>query len=147
MKSAGEEALSMVDAELILKKIVFLRRCLSELREMADLSRIRSDLREERFVVHTLQLACQAALDLASHVVSDQALGEPQTNRELFSLMQGAGLIELPLAESLARLAGFRNLIVHGYERVNLAIVEDIVLNHLDDLEDFARCVQRLALR
>jgi hypothetical protein len=53
----------MVDAELILKKIFFLRRCLSELREMADLSRIRTDLREERFVVHTLQLACQAALE------------------------------------------------------------------------------------
>lgn len=95
----------MVDADLLLKKAAFIRSCLRELRELGRLEQIRSDLREERFVVHTLQLACQAALDLASHVVSDQALGEPQTNRELFALLQQAGLIDTDLAASMARLA------------------------------------------
>ncbi len=42
-----------------------------------------SDLREQRFVEHTLQIAIQAALDVASHIVSDRRLGEPRTNREL----------------------------------------------------------------
>lgn len=135
----------MVDADLLLKKAAFIRSCLRELRELGRLAQIRSDLREERFVVHTLQLACQAALDLASHVVSDQALGEPQTNRELFALLQQAGLIDADLAASMARLAGFRNVIVHGYERVSLEVVEDVVRHRLGDLEAFADQMARLA--
>ena len=135
----------MVDADLLLKKAAFIRSCLRELRELARPEQIRSDLREERFVVHTLQLACQAALDLASHVVSDQALGEPQTNRELFALLQQAGLIDASLAASMARLAGFRNVIVHGYERVSLEVVEDVIRHRLGDLETFADRMARLA--
>lgn len=135
----------MVDADLLLKKAAFIRSCLRELRELGRLEQIRSDLREERFVVHTLQLACQAALDLASHVVSDQALGEPQTNRELFALLQQAGLIDADLAASMARLAGFRNVIVHGYERVSLEVVEDVVRHRLGDLEAFADQMAHLA--
>ena len=42
------------------------------------------DVREARFVLHTLQIAIQAALDVASHIVSDERLEEPETNRELW---------------------------------------------------------------
>ena len=136
---------TMVDRDLLLKKVAFIRSCLRELREVARPDQMHSDLREERFVVHTLQLACQAAIDLASHVVSDRGLGEPQTNRELFVLLQQAGLIDNTLAASLAQLAGFRNVIVHGYERVSLAVVEDIVRHRLMDLEAFAQVMAALA--
>lgn len=135
----------MVDRDLLLKKVAFIRSCLRELRELARPEQIHADLREERFVVHTLQLACQAAIDLASHVVSDRALGEPQTNRELFVLLERAGLIDTKLSSSLARLAGFRNVIVHGYERVSLTVVEDIVRHRLIDLENFAQAMAALA--
>ena len=50
-------------------------------------------MKEERFVEHTLQLAIQAALDAASHVVSDERLGEPPSNRELFTLLARAGIL------------------------------------------------------
>lgn len=33
----------------------------------------------------------QAAVDVASHIVSDERLGEPQTNRELFDLLERRG--------------------------------------------------------
>ena len=51
---------------------------------------IKDDIREERFVSHTLQLAIQASLDAASHIVSDERLGEPRTNRELFEQWEQA---------------------------------------------------------
>jgi uncharacterized protein YutE (UPF0331/DUF86 family) len=34
-------------------------------------------VRERRFVEHTIQIAIQAALDVASHIISDERLGEP----------------------------------------------------------------------
>jgi uncharacterized protein YutE (UPF0331/DUF86 family) len=77
----------VVDRDLVLKKLAFAETCVRDLRAMARLESIEQDVREERFVVHTLQLAIQAVLDAASHVVSDERLGEPQTNRELFDLL------------------------------------------------------------
>jgi len=49
----------MTDAELIEKKLAFIETCVAELRRLADPSALESDVREQRFVEHTLQIAIQ----------------------------------------------------------------------------------------
>ena len=134
----------MTDPELVSKKLAVIETCVAELRSLARPELIRQDVREERFVEHTLQIAIQAALDVASHVVSDERLGEPQTNRGLFELLAKRGRIGGALADNLRDMAGFRNVIVHGYQDVDLAIVEDVLSNHLDDLLEFVRSIRSL---
>lgn len=124
----------MTDDELLRKKIAFIETCVQELHDLARPERIGDDIREERFVEHTLQLAIQAALDAASHIVSDQRLGEPESNRELFTLLANHGWLDPKRAETLTAMAGFRNILVHGYQRVDLAVLHDILDNHLNDL-------------
>ena len=53
--------------------------------------------------------------------------------------MAGSQQISSP---SLRSMAGFRNILVHGYESVDLAVVEDVVENRLDDLLAFVRAVR-----
>ena len=132
----------MTDPDLLAKRLATIETCIRELRELARTDAIRTDVREQRFVEHTLQLAIQAALDAASHVVSDERLGEPRTNRELFALLARAGWIDGTLAAKLGNMAGFRNILVHGYDTVDLAVVEDVVAHHLDDLLRFAAVVR-----
>lgn len=131
----------MTDRTLVEKKLAAIVTAVSDLRRLARLDRLRDDVREERFVEHTLQLAVQAALDVASHIVSDESLGEPETNRQLFALLAKAGWIDAEHAGQLSRMAGFRNVLVHGYDDVDLGIVEDIVRNRLDDLLRFVAVV------
>ncbi|MEA2750073.1 MAG: hypothetical protein QOI41_4216 [Myxococcales bacterium] len=57
----------MTDEGLVAQKLAFIETCVEQLRTMARPERIATDVREERFVAHTLQLAIQAALDVASH--------------------------------------------------------------------------------
>ena len=57
----------MTDADLLEKKLAFIETCVRELRQLSQPERIAHDIREERFVAHTLQIAIQAALDIASH--------------------------------------------------------------------------------
>lgn len=78
--------------------------------------------------------AIQAALDIASHVVSARHLGEPETNRALFDLLRREKLVSQDLADALHAMAGFRNVLVHGYAEVELRVVHDILENHFDDL-------------
>lgn len=132
----------MTDAPLVAKRLAVIETCVAELRREARPERLATDIRERRFIEHTLQIAIQAALDVASHVVSDERLGEPATNRALFDLLARSGWLTPALADTLHRMVGFRNILVHGYDDVDLRVVEDVVANRLDDLLAFVAAVR-----
>lgn len=130
----------MTDPELVAKKLAQIETSVAELRALA---RLDEDVKEQRFVEHTLQIAIQASLDVASHIVSDERLGEPRTNRELFRLLGRRGMLSMQLVGVLEDAAGFRNVLVHGYDDVDLGIVRDVVEHRLDDLLAFVAEVRR----
>ena len=132
----------MTDADLVFKLLGKLETYVQELETLGRPERIRTDVREERFVEHTLQLAIQAAMDVASHIVSDDRLGEPKTNRQLFEILARYGWITEELSETLRQVVGFRNILVHGYSDVDLDIVRRIVESDLGDLLDFAGAIR-----
>jgi len=84
----------MTDPDLVLKKLARIESCLQDLHDLARPEDLTNDLREQRFVEHTLQIAIQSAIDAAAHVVADERLGEPRTQRELFDFLARAGWIE-----------------------------------------------------
>jgi uncharacterized protein YutE (UPF0331/DUF86 family) len=130
------------DRELVLKKLARIEVCVSDLRTLGDPALIRSDLRQERFVEHTLQIAIQSVLDVASHIVSEERLGEPRTNQELIDRLARQGWIPARLEAPLHQMIGFRNVLVHGYDEVDLAVVEDVARHRLDDLLAFAGAIR-----
>ena len=132
----------MTDVELLEKKLAFIETGVRELRQLSQPERIEHDIREERFVAHTLQIAIQAALDIASHIVSERRLGEPQTNRELFTLLQQDHWLSPELTETMQKMVGFRNIVVHGYQSVDPKIMRDIVEHRLDDLLVFTTAIR-----
>jgi uncharacterized protein YutE (UPF0331/DUF86 family) len=124
----------VTDVDLLEKKLAFIETCVRELRQLSQPERIAHDIREERFVAHTLQIAIQAALDIASHIVSDGRLGEPRINWELFDLLQRHHWLSSALTDTMRQMVGFRNIVVHGYQSVDPEILRDIVENRMDDL-------------
>jgi uncharacterized protein YutE (UPF0331/DUF86 family) len=132
----------VTDAELIEKKLAFIETCLRELRSLARPEAIERDVKERRFIEHTLQLCIQAVQDVASHIVSDLRLGEPETNQALLTLLSGAGWVDDDTATSLRAAIGFRNVLVHGYTTVDPRIVRDVLSERLGDIEAFVRQVR-----
>jgi uncharacterized protein YutE (UPF0331/DUF86 family) len=132
----------VTDLQLVAKKLALIETCVAELRSLVRLEAVQEDVRELRFAAYTLHIAIQAALDVAAHIVADNRLGEPQNNRELFELLTRYGWISRELTGSLREMVGFRNIVVHGYERLNAAIVEKILRDHLDDLLQFVSAIR-----
>ena len=64
------------------------------------------------------------------------------TNRALFETLAKHGWIPEALAQGLARVAGFRNILVHGYTEVDPTVVRDVLENHLGDLDAFVAAVR-----
>ena len=90
-------------------------------------------------IILNLQRACEAAIDLAMHLVSTHRLGVPQDSREAFDLLAQRAIIDAALAEKLRRMVGFRNIAVHDYLRLSLPIVEAIIANGVADLLAFSK--------
>ena len=132
----------MTDADLVRKRLAFIETCLRELAELSDPRRIEHDVRERRFVEHTLQIAIQASLDVASHIVASDRLGEPTTNQSLFQILERAGWVTPELASELRAMAGFRNVLVHGYVAVDPAIVRDVLERRVGDIEAFVQSIR-----
>jgi uncharacterized protein YutE (UPF0331/DUF86 family) len=135
----------LTDWELVAKRLAQIETCVHDLQTLARPEEMKQDVREERFVEHTLQIAIQAALDVAAHIVADERLGEARTNRGLFDLLESHGWIPGELAAELRRMVGFRNVLVHGYSDVDLDIVEEIVRHHVGDLLRFVQVVREKA--
>jgi uncharacterized protein YutE (UPF0331/DUF86 family) len=132
----------MTNLELVAKKLAFMTRCLHELRQRYDRRRIEDDHEHQRFVERELQLAIQAALDVASHIVSDEHLAEPTSNADLFRALTKHGVLAPELGAELVRAAQFRNVLVHAYVDVDLAVVRDVMENRLGELDAFIAAVR-----
>ncbi len=132
----------MTDPDLVSNKIARIEVAVQELRTIARPDLLRDDILQQRFVERTLQIAIQAAMDVASHVVADEYLGEPRTAREIFALLGRRDVIDRSLAARLELMVGFRNIVVHEYDNIDLDKVREILAHHLDDLLDFARIMR-----
>jgi len=62
-------------------------------------------------------------MDIADHVVADQRLRVPDTGAATFEVLGEVEVLPHDLAAALARMVGFRNILVHDYARLDPAIV------------------------
>lgn len=125
--------------DVALNKAATIERCLRRVREeYADRPENLQDITKQDAIVLNIQRACEAAIDLAMHLVRVRKLGLPQESRDAFELLEGASVITKEDAAALKRMVGFRSVAVHDYQKLNLAIVEAIVRDHLGELERFA---------
>lgn len=127
---------------MLLKRLTIIEGAVADLRRLAPSEKIGPDLVITGFTERRLQIAVQAALDVAAHIIADEKLGAPASNRELFAIIGRHGWTHGVDLDVLSNMAGFRNVLVHGYADVDARILRDIVDNHLDDLIQFAAGVR-----
>ncbi|MBT9135425.1 MAG: hypothetical protein DDT34_00480 [Firmicutes bacterium] len=138
----------MVEKAVVTKLLVQLEEYLRDLDEV-KLSYSLQDYKENkiirRYTERTLQVAIEACLDLASHIISYSGFREPLDNKDCFQVLLENKLIPLELAESLKRMAQFRNVVVHDYIRINPEIVYSIVQVNIPDIVSFALRVESMS--
>ena len=97
-------------------------------------------------VLHLWQ-ATQIVIDLAMSSCLLK-LGTPSSYADAFRRLAKAHVIDVILAERLARAAGFRNVVAHAYESLDMRRVFTAALNGPVDLRAFlAQVADRSALR
>ena len=74
-------------------------------------------------ILHLWQ-ATQIVVDLAMSVCLSLKLGTPASYADAFRRLERAGVIDAALTARLVRAAGFRNVVAHAYETLDLARVQ-----------------------
>jgi uncharacterized protein YutE (UPF0331/DUF86 family) len=101
-----------------------------------------SDMRLRKAVERTLQVAVEACLDIARRIIALEGYRYPADNRDTFRVLMEERILPQPLLDPLSDMAGFRNLIVHDYAKIDDEIVYGILKKRLGDFDAYAETIR-----
>lgn len=133
-----------LDPEVVRRHLVALDDALQILRrhQGATASELRADRERLWIVERGLQLCAQAALDIATHISASRGHETPDYRTAIERLAE-LDILPSAFVEHFRGIAGFRNVLVHGYLDTDLHEVERLLDEQLDDFVEFARHIQR----
>ena len=133
----------MVNEELILRKFAKLKEYVNELRKAQDINweKYEKNIRDRAFVERYIHLAIQTVFDIANHIISYQDWKEPETYREIFTILASNGVLPDEKVPDYQNMASFRNMLVHHYEKVEDEVVFGIFKNKLGDFDLFQKSI------
>lgn len=131
--------------EVLLQKAATIERCLRRIEEeyRGHERELETNYSRQDAIVLNLLRACEAAIDMAMHVVRLRRLGLPQTSQEAFALLEKAGLISPSLSQRMQAMVGFPNVAVHDYQALSLPILRQILEERLPDFLEFSATLLR----
>ena len=84
-----------------------------------------------------LQIAIEGCLDIGKIIISQKMLRDPKDNKDVFVILAEAEIIGPLSFEFLAPMAGTRNILVHGYDKIDNSLIYGILKRHLNDFDVF----------
>ena len=132
------------EEDIVLAKVSTIRKAVATIRSLdselpgAEKEWVRLDL-----TVLNLQRAVEAAIDVASHLISANGWELPRDARHALEILVARGVISGNLLKVLHGAIGFRNIAVHDYTKLDPRVIHGIAADHLGDLEEFANEVLR----
>lgn len=131
-----------LDAALIRRHLAAVDGALRQLRTHADrpLDALRD--RDEAWAVERgLQVCVQNCIDIATHLAAAAGRDVPDY-ASAFDRLAELGVLPPAFAGSFRAVAGFRNVLVHGYLDIDPALVHRILNERLDDIEVYAHHIE-----
>lgn len=136
---------SPVADPVLTKKAMIVERCVARAREeYAATDHFKTDYSRQDAAVLNIQRACDAAIDMALRIIRNRQLGAPMANAEAFDVLVTSGLLPKEQGDAMKKMVGFRNVVVHQYQELDLDILESVILRSLDDVLAFSETALRL---
>lgn len=129
----------------IVAKLQALDEYLGYLKELQKVNK-RSFLNDYHFfglAEHYLHLSIEVLLDVSKLVVIAYELPRPEEPRDLFEVLRKHKVINQRLFQSLSGVTGFRNILVHEYEKINKTLIYDNLQHSVEQFSEFKKQIKK----
>jgi uncharacterized protein YutE (UPF0331/DUF86 family) len=130
--------------EAIRERLLRLEEVISRLEELGrlDTLALREGFRVAWTVERGLQLGAEIVLDIGNHILSAHFGVSAQDYEDIIAQLGAHSVIGASLRDELKGLGGFRNILVHGYLRVDPDRVAHFLQVSPSRFSEFARAVR-----
>jgi uncharacterized protein YutE (UPF0331/DUF86 family) len=129
----------MVDKTLILRKLSELDEYFKQIKEYEEITVLQysDDWKIQRIIERTLQMMIETCVDIASHIIADKGYRVPKSYSDAFKVLLDEKIVSSRLFDVLQKMAKFRNIVVHHYDKVDAEIVVGILKKDLIDFTSY----------
>ena len=133
----------MVDETLILRKLSELDEYNKQIKEYEKITvaQYSDDWKIPRIIERTLQMMIETCVDIASHIIADKGYRVPKSYSDTFKVLHEEKIVSSKLFNSLEKMAKFRNIVVHHYDKVDAKIIVGILKKDLKDFMGYKEAI------
>ena len=133
----------MVDKTLILRKLSELDEYFKQIKEYEKITvgQYSDDWKIQRIIERTLQMMIETCVDIASHIIADKDYRVPKSYSDTFKVLLDEKIVSGRLFNVLQKMAKFRNIVVHHYDKVDAEIVVGILKKDLRDFTSYKAAI------
>ncbi|MDN5572002.1 MAG: DUF86 domain-containing protein [Propionibacteriaceae bacterium] len=130
-------------ASVVLERLALMRQLLADLEVLGDVSpqRLAGDRLTRHAVERIVTQLVTLATDINAHTAASLAATPPTDARAALDAMASLGVLEPRLAEALKPSIGLRNVLVHEYVGIDIALVARSTVAARRDHADYVRQV------
>lgn len=125
--------------EVNLNKAAIIERCITRIKQEYRACPELDNFTHVDAMILNIERACQAAIDMATHLAAIKHLGIPQSAANAFELLCNASLIDKSVMKAMKAISGFRNVVVHQYQDIDMEILKFIAEKGFEDFIAYCR--------
>jgi len=115
-------------------------------RENSSLDRYRNSWKDRDSAERNIQKIVEAFIDIGKMLIAEKRLREPSNNREVFLILEEKKNFPSELIPLMDKMIGMRNIIVHGYNRIDDEIVYGVLKKNLNDIKELLTNFKKVCL-
>lgn len=123
----------------IIDKLEFLEEYITRLKDLQQYSpeEIEKNYVLRGAVERYLQVSLESMLDIGEIIISEEKIKRPASYKEIFHILGEIGVLPEAFARKIEPSAGFRNVLVHMYAKVELDRLYENLQSGVEDMELF----------
>ena len=129
----------MVNIDVIKRRLNQLSTSLNKIERFKDISLeefLNDDIIQD-VVEYNLFIAINMMIDIATHIVVDNNMGNPETLGGAFAILNKQKHLSEDESKTYLNMVGLRNILSHEYVNIDKKMIYDIMKNNLIDIKKY----------
>ncbi len=129
----------MINIEVIKQRLNQLSTSINKIERFKEISLeefLKDDIIQD-VVEYNLFIAINMMIDIATHIVVDNNMGNPETLGEAFNILNKEKYLNDEETKVYKNMVGLRNILSHEYINIDKKIIYSILKNNLIEIKKF----------